>query len=398
MGPNKFGHLSYLLALVAISGPFMALGLNSIVTREIVARPSEANKIVGSGLVLRFTAGLITAILGISLASFFLDEGSLKLLMILIISSTFNASLVVDFWLQAKMANRQGAKVRLVILVLFSLAKLTAIKLNADLSIFIYIASAEFIVSASLYAACYHFLSSGLKSLRITIQEIKQLLLSGRWLLFSGIAAVIYLKVDQIMLGVMLDDAAVGVYSVAARVSEVWYFVPAAIVTSVFPQLILKRSINPLSYAVDLQKLNDLLFLIALAVVCVIIMSGEWLILLLFGQEYREAGPVLLVHIWAGIFVFMRCLLSKWLIAENLLKLSLLSQLLGATVNVGLNIKFIPLYGPIGAAYATLLSCAVAGYGVLFFHRDLRPMMLVVTKSIMLPYRLIKKGSHIYRI
>jgi O-antigen/teichoic acid export membrane protein len=88
--------------------------------------------------------------------------------------------------------------------------------------------------------------------------------------------------------------------------------------------------------------------------------------------------------------------MSKWLLVENLLKLSLLSQALGAITNVFLNMLLIPRYGPIGAAYATVISYAVAGYGVLFFHRDLWPMAMVVTRSIFLPYRLATKGSGLY--
>ena len=113
--------------------------------------------------------------------------------------------------------------------------------------------------------------------------------------------------------------------------------------------------------------------------------------------SFEESTPVLVVHIWVGIFVFMRALLSKWLITENLLKLSMVSQILGAIVNIALNLKLIPLFGPLGAAYATIISYAVAGYIVLFLHRDLWPMAKVVSKSIVLPVRLMVHGRHLYR-
>jgi O-antigen/teichoic acid export membrane protein len=56
--------------------------------------------------------------------------------------------------------------------------------------------------------------------------------------LLSGIAIMIYMKIDQIMLGQMVGDEAVGIYSAAVRISEVWYFVPIAIVASVFPAIL----------------------------------------------------------------------------------------------------------------------------------------------------------------
>ena len=63
-------------------------------------------------------------------------------------------------------------------------------------------------------------------------------------------------------------------------------------------------------------------------------LGAQWLVPNLFGVEYADATVVLVVHIWATLFVFMRTLLSKWLIAEELLPLSLLSQGAGVVLNV----------------------------------------------------------------
>ena len=177
-----------------------------------------------------------------------------------------------------------------------------------------------------------------------------------------------------------------------------WYFVPAALVTSYFPQLIKKRSNDPDEYALDIQKLNDLLFIFALTVAVLVTATADSLIPLFFGERYVEAIPVLLVHIWASILVFMRALLSKWLITENLLRLSLLSQALGALVNVFLNYYLIPYYGPVGAAYATVFSYFVASYLVLFSNRQLRPMALVVSRSFLLPFRVLRRGFKLYEV
>ena len=46
--PSQFGGLSYLLALVALFMPFMSMGLNSIVSRELLLRPDDVDQIIGS--------------------------------------------------------------------------------------------------------------------------------------------------------------------------------------------------------------------------------------------------------------------------------------------------------------------------------------------------------------
>jgi len=211
--PELFGRLHYLLALTSIVAPIMTLGLNSILSREVLHRPLDTTYILGSGIVLRFIAGLATAVIATWLATYFLGSVEHTLFSILVISSMFNAALVVDFWFQARNANMYGVIVRLVTLLIFSAARLWAIQLNAGLAVFIVLSALEFIGLALLYLLAYHRIGSGIDKLRVSFSESRRLLKEGRWLFLSGIAAVMYLKVDQIMLGSMQGDQAVGIYS-----------------------------------------------------------------------------------------------------------------------------------------------------------------------------------------
>ena len=393
--PDQFGQLNYLIAIVSLISPLLALGLNSIISRELLLRPEDNHQIMGSALALRSFSAVCILPLAIWAASLFVDESQITLITVLMLFSVFNAAQVVDFWLQAHVANRYAAVIRLISLAIFSVARLAAVKYSAAFSVFVYLAAFEMAFTGLLYLFTYERLSGGVRKLHASLEESKRLVRDGRWLIISGVAAVIYLKIDQIMLGLMIDERAVGVYAAAARVSEVWYFIPAAIAMSFFPKLIKTREANKACYELELQKINDFLFCSGLAIAVLVSLLANWIILL-FGDAYIESGPVLIAHIWAGVFVFTRALLSKWLITENLLRLSMFSQVLGAAVNVILNMKLIPLYGPVGAAYATVVSYAAAGHLVLFFHRDLWPMAIVVTKSILLPIRFIQKGRRLY--
>lgn len=394
--PALFGELNYLMALVALVSPLMAVGLNSIITREVLQRPSDNDVIMGSGFVLRLSAGLLITPIAIALGYLYLEPDQRQFFAFLIVCSLSNTALLIDFWLQAHVANRYAAMVRLVTLIVFSVARLVAVWADSGLSVFVYLVGLEFVFVAILYLLVYHRFGGGLQKLKVSLRECNRLWLDSRWLFFSGIAAMVYLKMDQVMLGVMVDDRAVGIYAAAARISEVWYFVPAAIVTSFFPQLINKKMSDARGYVADLQRLNDLLYCLAGIVAIMITMSASWLVPLLFGNDYVDSVQVLIVHVWVGVFVFMRSLLSKWLLAENLLRLSMFSQILGAVTNVALNYYLIPLYGAVGAAYATIISYAFAGYLVLFCHNKLWPMALIVSRSVVFPIRLLVRGKNIY--
>ena len=394
--PSGFGQLSYLMALVTLVTPFLTLGLNSIISREVLRRPDDVHEVMGTAVALRLLSALIFTPVAIILGFVYLGETLQVFFAVLMLSSIANSAYVIDFWMQAQLANRSAAIIRLASLLIFSVARILAIKFDASLAVFVYLAGLEMLALGLLYLFAYHRLSGGLRMLKISMSESKRLLMGSRWLLISGIAAVIYLKIDQVMLGLMIGERAVGIYAVAARISEVWYFIPAAIAVSVFPRLTKQREANKAIYGLELQQINDFLFCSGLLIAAIVTLLSDGLVLV-FGETYAESVPILVTHVWTGVFVFMRALLSKWLIAEDLLKLSMFSQVLGALVNIILNLKLIPVYGPVGAAYATLISQAVAGYLVLFFHRDLWPMAMVVTRSIFLPIRWAQKGLGLYR-
>ena len=396
--PELFGKLSYLLALVALVSPIMALGLNSIVSREVLLRPADTSQLVGSSMALRLLASVVVASITIVLAYKLLPQDDWALFSFLLISNIATSALVVDFWLQAHVANRYGVLLRLSVLAIFGVARLIAIDQNAELAVFVYLAGFELVFTGVLYLLAYHKLAGGLQFLQMSLSESRRLLSDSRWLLFSGIAAMIYIKVDQVMLGIMIGDRAVGIYVAAARISEVWYFMPIALVTSFFPQLMNKKVVDTTAYALDLQKLNDLLFALSVGVAIIVSLLSSWLLPFLFGDAYADSAAVLVVHVWVAVFVFMRSLLSKWLLTENLLRLSMLSQVLGAVANVALNYFLIPIYGPIGAAYATVISYAVAGYLVLFCHSSLWPMAIIVSRSFILPLRAIRHGNQLYNL
>jgi O-antigen/teichoic acid export membrane protein len=397
LSPEFFGQLSFLIALAALVVPLNSLGLNSIVTKEILARPNDVECIVGSALMMRLIAGVVVITITSLTSFFFLPFNEWVLLNVLVAASIFDAAIVVDLWLQAYLANRYGVILRLFVIGLFSIIKLIAVRLDAEIAVFVCILGGEALFSAVLYLALYQHLTKRLNSLKASVYECRQLLQKAKWLFFSGLAAVLYIKIDQVMLRFIIDDSAVGHYAIAAKFTEMWYFIPVAIVTSYFPNLLLQSSRDTENFSVTLQKVNDGLFLLGIGIATLVTVSASFIIPLIFGQDYMSSVPIIIIHTWSSVLVFMRALMSKWLIIQNLPALSLLSQLMGAIVNVGLNLILIPNFGAVGAAYATLISFLFSGYICLFFHSSLWPMALIVSKSLVLPVRLILHGKSLYK-
>ena len=156
------------------------------------------------------------------------------------------------------------------------------------------------------------------------------------------------------MLGQMVGDEAVGIYSAAVRISEVWYFIPTMIVASVFPAILKARNSSEEQYYKKLQHLFDLMLWLSIGIALPMTFLSESVIKILFGETYLDASSILSIHIWASVFVFLGVASSKWFIAENRQILSFQRTTIGALANVILNFLFIPQFQAVGAATAGL--------------------------------------------
>src|SRR5690606_26906094 len=333
LNPAGFGALSYLLAIIALVTPLAALGLNAIVTRELVNRAGERDQIMATAVGLRLMGAALGTVLCliIALGGWGIEsrEGAWAL-GILAIANTMTAFQVIEFWFQAEVEARHIARMRLLVILVFSMSKILAVWLGAGLMVVAALFAAETAMTGVGFWWLYRAKAGKLQWRAFNGDYGRSLLKQSYWLVLSGVAAVIYLKIDQVMLTHLASKEEVGVYAVAARLSEVWYFFPNAIVVSFFPALLRLRVTDTALYQQRLQQLCDFLFILAFALALVVGLVGEPIIHLLFGVEYQGAAPILAVHIWAGVFVFMRALVSKWMLAEQLLVFSLVSHGLGA--------------------------------------------------------------------
>jgi O-antigen/teichoic acid export membrane protein len=183
------------------------------------------------------------------------------------------------------------------------------------------------------------------------------------------------------MIKEMLDAKAVGQYAAAVRLSEAWYFIPMVIASSLFPAIINAKKESEKLYYGRLQRLYTFMVWLAIGIALPLTFLSDWLVMLLYGTDYSQAGVVLMIHIWAAIFVFLGVVSGKWYLSENLQILVFWRAFFGMIVNVYLNYILMPVYGVIGAAIATLFGQISAALLFDLFHRQTRSIFWMKIKS-----------------
>lgn len=367
LGPDQFGLFNYATAFVGLFAVMATLGLNQLVVREITRTPDQKNIILGTTFGLQLVGGLATVVLS-GCAILWLQPGETLtqwLVFIIATGSIFNAFTTIDLWFQAQIKSKLTVIAKSAAMVLSPALKIALILLQAPLIAFALVGLVDVVIGAVGLIITYHLTGESMLRWRFDTILAKRLLRESWPLIISTLAIVVYMKIDQIMLKEMVDDRATGLYSAAVRISEVWYFVPTTIISSLFPILVAVKEQGP---AVTVQRYRAtfrLMVGLAYAVAIPTTFIATWLITLLYGADYTEAGPILAIHIWAGVPVALGVATGPWLIAEGRTDLSLQRTVFGAVVNMILNFLLIPTYAGLGAAIATLVAQFSAA--ILFF-------------------------------
>lgn len=390
LGPEQLGLLSYTLSIVALFATMNHLGLDGLTVRELVQKPEQKAGILGTVVVLKSIASVL-AILAIGLFAFSTEQlNSIEYWMLLVASGAilFHPLNVIEFWFESKVLGRLTSIAKSVSLILVAIFKVLLVITGAQVLFFGLAFAMETTLIGLIFILFYTRQSQiSFSHWRFEFPRAKYLLSQSWLIMFGAIFGIIYLKVDQVMLMWLSGKEEVGVYAVAAQLSEAWFFVPLAIVASLFPKLIMLKDTNPQQYQLRLQQIFDLLFLLAFVLAIATTFLAEPIIAILYGQEFERSASILKIHVWSSIFIFMRALFSRWIHIERVLIFSFISQGAGALSNVALNLMFIPSYGAEGAAVATLISYAAASYLSLVVYDRTRPVFWMMSKSLLLPFR-----------
>jgi O-antigen/teichoic acid export membrane protein len=384
LGPAQFGLFSYAVAFAALFSSIAKLGLDSIMVRDLVREPAQRDIYMGTAFWLKLAGSLaMLGVIGIALQLTTSDSTTRLYIFIIASGAIFQPFEVVDFYFQSKVLSKFVSICKLIQLTISSLIKIFLIYIDSGLFWFVIVSLIDQITLAATLYLAYRCQKIGMYFKHFNRHVAKKLLIDSWPLVLSGLAVMIYMRTDQIMIKEMLGEKEVGLYSAATRISEIWYFVPILITNSIFPAILNVKKDSP-KYFFRLRVLFSVLVWIGILVAAITAFIYDWLIIFLYGQDYQQAGQVLMIHIWGGIFVALGAASGSWFVSENLQRYALYRTLLGASVNIALNFALIPKYGILGAAIGTVVAQSVAALFFDILTAKTRVLFFTKLKSIFL--------------
>jgi O-antigen/teichoic acid export membrane protein len=340
-----FTVLSY--ATMAAAGGLGAFGIRAVARGEASL---EVSSVIGARLVNSIIAFFI-----VGLSFFFIANRMTALLVLCFSVSLFPNAFLLDWYFQGKeemprvgVARTASAATYLVLAALF-------VRSPADL---LWVAAAAVCgdcVAAGILLLSYHRMNPGIR-LRPAFAEWKSLTLMAFPLGLGSILAQASVNLPPLVIGIMLTNADVGIYSAAAKLVGFLLMIDRVIATLLLPA-------SARSYTRSVTALSEVLsgslklMIIAGLPLCIggTILAPR-ILPLVFGAQYASSGPVFSVLAWFVFATLLHTLCTTGLIASGQERLYTKSMLIGAGFTVCSTLVLTALFGVVGSAAGVVCS------------------------------------------
>lgn len=376
-----FGQFSYSMGVYSLTLMFVNLGLDQYTIKHFIKKKSF--KVIMDALFLRSFVSF-----AIFLIYFFnylveIKTNNEALLFIIIISNLlFYPLITYDLYFQSKQKFKEMFWIYFISLLLGFCLKLISVYIYHNI---IYFAYSMLIESMILSIIKTYFINKNKlvvfyfkKNIYtlFNIKKYKYLISNSLNLFLSSIFIAIYMKIDLIIIKILLGTEAVAKYSVVTKISEIWSFLPVALIMVAFPKMVENYKFNIKKYDKYYEFLTILFFLISVTIIFTINLFAKNIIIILYGNNFLESVAPLKIHIFSLVFIFIGTLFNRSLILKNKTKEILLATINGAISNILLNIILIPIFGIMGAAISTVISYSIAALFSFYFYKKTKAEFL----------------------
>ncbi|MBQ8858081.1 MAG: flippase [Lachnospiraceae bacterium] len=356
LGPSNYGVIGETASYVAFFSVICQLGFTSTAVKEIMDNEDKQGEILGTTIFFRICTSLISSV-AIAVLLYVIKGGDKLIVTVAILQSlslVFQSFDMIHYWYQSRLETQVSVKIQSVAYVIMAVYKIAILALGKSVEWFAFSTALEAAVVGAFLLFVYTR-GDGQK-LTISVSAGKEILKRSYHFILSGLMATIYSEMDKIMLGQMLNEESVGFYTAATKVSSMWSFVVMALINSSRPVIISSRSKGQDVYIKQNKRLYAAVIWIGIAAGLAITVLAKPIIYILYGLDYMPSVSSLQISAWYTMFSMLGSARGIWIVCEDKSKYVKYYLGIGAVLNVILNYLLIPVYGPGGAAAATLAT------------------------------------------
>jgi len=358
LGAAGYGIFSYAVTLAGFFTFFVDPGISSVLIREgAKATPEERQSLFSTTFIMKAFFTVVSVIVILFVAPYFSTLPGAKALLpfvalIIIFDSTrgfFSALFDAEEKMQWDAAAFLAANISIVVFG-FIFLKIAATPTSFTIA---YVAGTAIgmLVATWLLRDRFGNILSGASPKRMVA------ILKTAWpFAVTGALGILLTNTDILIISWMRNAADVGIYSAAIRVVQVLYVIPVIIQSSTLPIFARLAKRDPVKFRYAFERIIFLIFLISIPLSLGGIILGSGIMRFVFGAGYIAGGLAFSILMFTLSFDYAGTIISNGIFAYDHQKSLIISSVIGGVGNVVFDLLFIPHWGMVGSAIATLIA------------------------------------------
>jgi len=342
LGATGIGQIHLANSIWAIMTIVIEFGMDTHLTKEISRKPEQADNLIGVSLVLRatlFVVSLVVVFIYLQFANYAAETIAVIFVtgfsnLVLQLGGVYNATLRgLERMEYISLADVVGRSLTAIVTI-------TLLLLNAGIIPIVAVGILAAFVSLSIQFAAVRRLRR--PKLHFNWDAAKLMLQKSFSYLVVGMFLVLYMQVDIIVISLLVNETGVGWYGAADQLFGTFLFIPSIFMTAVFPVLSRMYANSSDSLPRLMSKSFNLLMLLSVPIGLGVVIIANPLVVLLFGEDFANSGPILAVMGIVIILTYQNMLLGQFFISIDRQKVWTWVMALATVATVALDIVLIP--------------------------------------------------------
>lgn len=391
LGTDKFGTYSAVLSLCTLLALGSDLGIARVVVRDLVSGQQVPGALMGTAVAIRVGGAVCMAVVTIlALPLIHGTHAEVPIILGLMFATGFllKSIDVLDLGFQAVTDGKYPAVARMIGLLAGALLQLWLIRHAAEVQAFGVAFVLEGILTCiSMSIVWWKFGSAAYKKWELD-PIIAKGILAESWPMFvATLYSLISSRIDVILLEKMAGSSKAGIYSASARIYEILIGVLPLLGVSLFPTLTQWYQKDKAVFTRRYTQLTQWITWAGAAGLLLTWSLRHHIFRHIFGPDFSDAANVLPWHLASALVMYHSIFRAAYLTLAHRQVLLLWTSLLGAIVNVSLNLVLIPQLGARGAAIAGTMTQITTLILSNVISHDTRWILKVSAKTLLLPAR-----------
>lgn len=382
LGTYNYGLINYAAGLVSFVVPIMRLGLDSTMVHEIISRPKEEGKVVGTIMGMASASSLL-CIIGVVSFTMIVNAGETDTIVVCAIYSVMlllQALELIHYWFQSKLLAKFSALAMMISYVCVSIFQIILVLAKVDVYGFALSYSIDFFLIAFILIIVYK--KKGGQKLGFSFSMAKQLFSISKYYIIANLMMSILSQIDIVMIKLMIDTDSAGIYATAHTCATMLSFIFYAIIDSFRPEIFNGKKQGQEVFESRMKELFCIIIYFSLFTSAMITLFSPLIIKIMYGNEFISAVDVLRVAVWFANFSFLGTCRNIWILAEGKQKFILLINTFGAICNITLNYFMITWWGIMGAAIASVITNVLMNVVLVFIIKPIRRSGILMLKGL----------------